>query len=469
MPPTPPANRPRGRALVNGQQRTAADGLASTGTHHRSSGLLSLRPPPLKLRKKRPTSDQPPAVPSITPALARPEAKADLECISQTSEDAPIPSIRLEPPSYPPPPPPFAWTSTSAVDESTSQESQGRETREQRPPGPVRRTPTSSKRSSIYRSSQFLDGEGQVDRKKLSIYLSGVLDTTFNVDDESAVQTPLPWDHAQRVSQASNEWRNSIRADAFSNGSVMKCQCAPGTVICQCYSSSEFEHFRRGQGEHKQNASISSTTCFLSIPRARFRSNLGDVEEVDTPVSPPPLMYDSEDSSSGDDFDWSLPNSPTFHDRQMHYQQTPTPAPRQPPTQRAPVPSFSLPFSRGRQIRPRFQADRTSMPWEQPSPTSTVPTLASISTVSTFSFNFRDDDDEAETEYDPFDDGSDVSEIRTFEPIQTAKPVLVHCKGPSPQSIKYGLHHRYDTRTGASYSSTDTFGYGYGYATVSVS
>lgn len=456
MPPTPPAKRPRARALVNGQQRALADGLENAGPQHRNSEGLSLLPAPLKLRKKRPTSEQPPATDATLHFDSRKRAEEHADLKPRSAATAPLLQRRF--PLTAPPCPPFTWSLREP--EVSSHEGQGLERQGQKPVDPVTRSAASSKRSS-YRSSQFLDGEGQLDRKKLSVYLSGVLDTTFNVDVDPVEQTPLPSDYAQRVSYASNEWRAPIRSDAFSKGNVMSCRCPPGVVMCQCYSSPEFEHFRRGHGEHKANPSISSTTCFLSVPRARFRSNLVDVEEADTPSSPPPLMYDSEESS--DEFDWSLPNSPTFQERDMHYQQTPTPAPRQPPTTRPPIPSFSLPFSRGRQIRPQFQADRNSMPWEQPSPSSSIPTLASISTVSTFTFDFRDDDDV--TEYDPFGDGSDVSEIRTWEPIQKAKPVLVHCKGPSPQSIKYGLDYRYNkTRAAGSYSSTDTFGY----ATVSV-
>ncbi|EXJ92804.1 hypothetical protein A1O3_01358 [Capronia epimyces CBS 606.96] len=449
MPPTPPTKRPRARALLTDQPRLAVNSTTGTGSQHRNSDCPTLRPAPLKLRKKRPFSNQPPA-----PAAPSIESNAGLAF--QSATPSPIPQWE---PSSPTAPDPASSAWPLPVPEPRSQEGVGSDTEDQRRLEPVARTPVSSKRASC-RTSLFLDGDGQVDRKKLSMYLSGVLDPSFKVAVDSTEQTPLPFDFAERVSYASNEWRESFRPDAFSKGDVVNCQCPPGVVMCQCYSSPEFEHFRRGQGEHKANPSISSTTCFLSVPRARFRSTLVDVTEVDTPSSPPPLMYDSEDS---DEFDWSLPNSPTFQRRQLQYQQTPTPAARQPPTKRPPVPSFSLPFSHGKQIRPKFHVDRTSMPWEQPSPSSSIPTLASISTISTFTFDFRDDDDE--TDYDPFDDGSDVSEIRTWEPIQKAKPVLIHCKGPSPQSIKYGHDFRYRTRTAGSYSSDDTFGY----ATVSAS
>ncbi|EHY60514.1 hypothetical protein HRR83_000272 [Exophiala dermatitidis] len=426
MPPTPP-NRPRARAVRQDHQRTAGEDLNSARSHQRHSDGPSLKPAPLRFRKKRPTSIQPPV-----PTTSKYVPENDYASVAPSSPTIPWPQLVLD------------------------------EHEEQWPLQPPSCSLAPSQRTSSCRSSQFLGPEGELDRKKLSVYLSGVLDTSFRVDVDSVDDTPLPLDHAERVSYASNDWRASYQSDPFSTANIADCQCPPGVVICRCCSSPEFEHFRRGHGGHKPKPSISSTTCFLAVPRARFRSTLVDVEEVDTPSSPPPLMYDSEDS---EELDWSLPNSPTFEDRRQHYQQTPTPAPRprEPHTARPPVPSFSLPFSRGRQIRPKFHDDRNSMPWEQPSPSSTIPTLASISTVSTFTFDFGDEDDQ--TEYDPFDDHSDVSEIRTWEPIQKAKPVLVHCKGPSPISIKYGHDYHYKTRDAGYYSSTDTFGY----ATLSVS
>jgi hypothetical protein len=98
------------------------------------------------------------------------------------------------------------------------------------------------------------------------------------------------------------------------------------------------------------------------------------------------------------------------------------------------------------------------------SPTSTAPTLASISTISTFNFDFGTTTDaqtdyDYDYDYDHFDGPADVTEIRTYEPIQKAKPVLVHCRGPSPQIIKYGYGRAGDSS--CSYSPQSSAGGGY--------
>jgi len=51
-------------------------------------------------------------------------------------------------------------------------------------------------------------------------------------------------------------------------------RCSSG-VICEHQSSEDFQRFRYGYGHqhHKQQDSISSTRCMISIPRARFRTD----------------------------------------------------------------------------------------------------------------------------------------------------------------------------------------------------
>ncbi|KIW17143.1 hypothetical protein PV08_04334 [Exophiala spinifera] len=503
MPPTPPVNRPNiARMILSEQQRTVAMDGPEPSLKHRLSDVQRLRPPPLKLRKKKPTeSSLPPSTTSSPlvgfelPLPSPSDVDEEPLPLFTTGYDAPSQGTHLGVPA------PSARASSVLVPEYNivvdgPPEERGPAIGEEQPSA---QTGALSKRTS-YRKSQWLDGQGELDRKRLSMYLSGVLDPSFEVVEESAYLTPLPHNARASILQHENQalddasyatsfslrssWRFSALSNASHNSrrpapiqirddaSAKDCHCPPGVIICKCCSSPEFERFRRVHSEHKSNPSVSSTTCFLSIPRARFRSNLGEVDEMDTPSTPPGLMYDSEDS---DEFDWSLPNSPTFHERTLHYQDTPTPAPRQPPKTRGPVPSFSLPFSHGKQIRPQFHVDRTqsSSPRtsQHPSSTSTVPTLASISTVSTFTFDFcRNDDDEEDnqTEYDLSDEVTEISEIRTFKPVQKAKPVLVHCRGPSPQSIKYGQHRLRHKVADSDDSFSSTENWGTGYATIYV-
>lgn len=481
MPPTPPANRLRLSIPSTEQPSSISTDSPSLGSRHRESDVPHLRPPPLKLRKKKLVAPNHPCT-TLSPVID----SEQVQSVSKENFNAtlqPLPAIvvgtqldiLLVPPQIS-----SARASSVAVPECPIVVEPEEAPEEEAPAAPVARSPLPAKRAS-YRTSQWLDGQGELDRKKLSVYLSGVLDPTFEVVEEPSDCTPRPFDarrntqqhgHRQgreswRFSGFSNAWRHSHCPDMLSKGvpRVRKdCRCPLGVVICQCYSSPEFERFRRTQSEHRPNPSVSSTTCFLQVPRARFRSALGDVQEVDTPSSPPGLMYDSEES---DEFDWSLPSSPTYKQRRLHYLDTPTPAPRQThPLPRAHVPSFSLPFSHGKQIRPRYQVDRyEAMQWGQhPSPSSTIPTLASISTVSTFTFDFGDNDDA--TDYDPFDDHTELTEIRTFEPVQKAKPVLVHCRGPSPQSIKYGHHLKHQMDNSGSFASSEDLAHGY--ATVYV-
>lgn len=460
---------------------------------HRLSRVQPLRPPPLKLRKKMLVEgDQPYTTSSpllgLDQLLPSP-TEVDEDPFPQFTRDydAPSQGTHLGVPAAP-----SARASSVLVPEYNIVVDAPPEERESATEEESAHNDVCAKRTS-YRRSQWLDGRGELDRKRLSMYLSGVLDPSFEVGEDSGYLTPLPHNARASILQHENQapddvsyptsMRNSWRFSALSNAShnshrptpiqirddasAKDCHCPPGVIICKCCSSPEFERFRRVHSEHKSNPSVSSTTCFLSIPRARFRSNLGEVEEMDTPSTPPGLMYDSEDS---DEFDWSLPNSPTFQERAMHYQDTPTPAPRQPPKTRPPVPSFSLPFSHGKQIRPHFHVDRArSSPRvsQHPSPSNTIPTLASISTVSTFTFDFCADDD-TQTEYDLFDEVTEISEIRTFEPVQKAKPVLVHCRGPSPQSIKYGHHHLRHKIADSDDSLSSTGNWGPGYATIYV-
>lgn len=452
MPPTPPANKSRARVPSNGQHNQQ-----NVPPRHRRSELLQLLPAPLKVRKKNHAADNHISAPEAawingfdrvhTPTLDQRRPFSDpLEAQGMTlaSATAPVNDRRAFRASK--------ATSLSSRDQQAS------------PRTSIVHSSSSIKPPSS-RSSLWWDPNGQVDRKKLSVYLSQVLDSSFDPVEDPNDQTLMSPSFANQVfdrregaygsagyrySYFSDDMHYCLSPESEHGGeyptiTTVSCSCPPGTVICQCHSSPEFERFRKSKAEHKPQPSISSTTCYLSVPRARFHSTLGDVHEVDTPASPPELMYDSEDSEGSD---WSLPNSPTVGktERDLHLQ-TPTPAPRArvPNTYRPAVPSFSLPFSHGRQIRPRLQHDRrhTGMPWEQQdaSPTSTIPTLASISTISTFTFDFGDNDNA--TEYDPFEEGSVMTEIRTWEPIHKAKPVLVHLPGPSPQSSKYVRVHRY--------------------------
>ncbi|KAK7900770.1 hypothetical protein LTR67_003054 [Exophiala xenobiotica] len=511
MPPTPPANRAQVKRIMSEQQRTVALDNPVPGSKHRDSDVQHLRPPPLKLRKKRLVEANQPYTTS-SPLLGSDQADSSPREVPFSVHDVvtePFPQLPTEVAvpnhtsylspnytSYLAPLAPSIRASSVGVPECNIIVEEPADEQDETPSEAFSQYSFPSKRSS-YRKSQWLDGRGELDRKRLSMYLSGILDTSFDVEEESTYLTPLPLDARASIlkhgSQAPREpWRfstassfgsrNSHRPaplDTRDAASVKDCHCPPGVIMCKCCSSPEFERFRRVHSDHKPNPSVSSTTCFLSIPRARFRSTLGDeVEQVpDTPSTPPGLMYDSDDS---DELDWSPLNSPTFQDRRLHYLDTPTPAARrEPPTQRPPVPSFSLPFSHGRQIRPRFlhaDSSRTSVPRagagaqpQRASPSSSIPTLASISTVSTFTFDFGDDEDN-QTEFDFFDEGStEMSEIRTFEPVQKAKPVLVHCRGPSPQSIKYGHHHlRHKVADSDDSFSAESDNWGTGYATIYV-
>lgn len=437
MPPTPPANKPRARAVVSDPQRMVDDDSTVLGSKQTDSNLPQLRPAPLRLRKKKLVGANHPsttASPRIGSNHVRTPSRSHRRPFSHVENVAvaPRPETSFTVPEYPPDNPVQGFA-TSTVPRIPCLEVQ-----EPKPTESTANNIAHIKKPS-YRASQWLDRNGQIDRKKLSVYLNRALDTSFDVV-EDPLQSPLLLNHARWSTQKhsgsveTEPYRLSYMSDCVPVPEIT-CRCPPGAVICHCHSSQEFEDFRRRHAEHKPNPSISSTTCFLSVPRARFQSTLVNVQEVDTPSSPPDLMYDSEDS---DEFDWSLPNSPTIDERQLRYQQTPTPLPREPNTGRPSIPSFSLPFSHGKQIRSRLQYDRDSgMSWgQQTSPSSTIPTLASISTISTFTFEFGGDDDV--TEYDPFEQSCGYSEIRTWEPIQKAKPILVHCRGPSPQSIKYG-------------------------------
>lgn len=473
MPPTPPVNRSHARMILSEEQRNPVHDNPRFGSKQTDSEVPHLRPPPLKLRKKKLVeANQPYTTSSPLSWIEQNQPAAHRDHVD------PIPQLLVEDVAVnqdtlaPHPPASSARASSVLVPEFNLTVQRPPESRDQPPIQADDPDALQAKRLS-YRRSQWLDVEGQLDRKKLSIYLSDILDPSFKVIDESEYLTPLPSDarssirereshlarESWRFSFFSEDRRQSHRGSKIETQSLKDCGCPSGAIICHCSSSPEFERFRRVHSDHKPNPSVSSTKCLLSIPRARFRSNLNDVEEMDSPSTPPGLSYDSEDT---DESDWSMPNSPTFQERRYHHQETPTPAPRQPPMPRAPVPSFSLPFSHGRQIRPRFHIDSAHYSDQQSSPTSTVPTLSSISTVSTFTFDFGADD---ETEYDPFDDNSELTEIRTFEPVQKAKPILIHCKGPSPQSIKYGHYRRHRVTKSGSISSLEK---GYGYATVYV-
>ena len=481
MPPTPPANKQRMRRLLREQQQIANERLPTHPLVQAGQPPppppspspppipAQLRPAPLRLRKKRianlnhthprPTlkvvNPDPPLPEHSVPCpptrkhhdnVRKPRLGARTDGVPPTP--ACSPALRND---FPPPPP-----ALPVVDEWLAQ----KEAESQPPP----------KRRS-HRPIQWLGPNGQVDRKKLSIYLSKVLDSSFEVidvpDRNDLLSSPTllsprlgntnHWGkcendqpRARRPALATQRSEDSIiscesEKPRFAGSCHVRiqCKCPPGVALCHSCSSEEFEKFRRRQTEHKTNPSVSSTKCIMSVPRARFRGTLAGVEEPEAPSSPPALIYDSEESEESD---WSSPtisSDPSAYVPPLHA--TPTPAPRGTAmarpnaVSRPSVPSFSLPFTHGRQITPRIVRDSSnymSGNCLSSSPTSTVPTLASISTISTFAFDFSEKDDE--TEYDPFDHASELTEIRTYEPIQKARPVLVHCRGPSPHSIKYG-------------------------------
>ncbi|KEF59363.1 uncharacterized protein A1O9_04207 [Exophiala aquamarina CBS 119918] len=425
MPPTPPADKQRVMRLLREQQQIANENvpkhlLAPAGQAPPPPIPAQLRPAPLKLRKKRP---------------------------AQLNHTHPRPTLRVINPD-----PQSSESSTSWPTLPVQDNWPAPKDAEYQPP---------LKRRS-HRASQWLGPNGQVDRKKLSVYLSKVLDSSFQNDQPyvrpSALPTPVSEDSIIASKQRQPRYPGSCHVQA-------QCACPPGVALCHSCSSEEFEQFRRRQIEHKSNPSVSSTKCIMSVPRARFRGTLADVVEPEPPSSPPELMYDSEESEESD---WSSPTiSSDTNTSAPSVPVTPTPAPRknavprQNAVSRPNVPSFSLPFTHGRQITPRIVRDSTNCMSGDPfasSPASTVPTLASISTISTFAFDFSEKDDE--TEYDPFEQGSELSEIRTYQPIQKAKPLLVHCRGPSPQSIKYGHAYSYrSNRSPRSYQVSEDSGY----------
>lgn len=472
MPPTPPANKQRAMRILRDQQQIAEERLPKPQPIPSAQTVQStptqLRPAPLRLRKKRPAQvnhTQPrPTLRVINPDPQSPEASvpcSPTRGYHDIIQKNPVLARTVVVPPTPVSSPTFgnelqsSWPGLTVEDEGTAQ------TEGKQPP---------FKRRS-HRASQWLSPTGHIDRKKLSVYLNKVLDSSFQVidtpDSDDLLSSPLllsprpgntdQWGRREEPVQGSESFllASELEQARFAEPSHVRprCPCPPGAALCHSCSSLEFEQFRRRQIEHKPNPSVSSTKCLLSVPRARFRSTLPDVEEPESPSfpsSPPGLMYDSEESEMSD---WSCPDSSTVVSSPApSVQFTPTPAPRtiavpRPnAVSRPSVPSFSLPFTHGRQITPRIVRDSTNCMSGDPfcsSPASTVPTLASISTISTFTFDFATEDDA--TDYDPFDQGSGMSEIRTYEPIQKAKPVLVHCRGPSPQSIKYG--HAYSHRS----------------------
>lgn len=495
MPPTPPANKQRLMRLLREQQQIENERIPKhplTPSGQAQPPIPGqLRPAPLRLRKKRPAqlnhTHPRPTLRVICPDTQSPECSVPCSptkkhhdivgkngVAARTDLVSPIPvcppTTRNDFQS--------SWPALPVEDKWPTQKDA-----EYQPP---------LKRRS-HRASQWLGPNGQVDRKKLSIYLSKVLDSSFQVidvpDRDDLLSSPTllspqldsvgHWGklqndqpYARRPALPTQASEDSIityepEKARFAGSCHVRAQCAcpPGVALCHGCSSEEFEQFRRRQAEHKANPSVSSTKCIMAVPRARFRGTLADVEEPETPSSPPGLMYDSEESEESD---WSSPTISSDASTSVpSVQATPTPAPRatamprQNAVSRPNVPSFSLPFTHGRQITPRIVRDSTNCMSADPfssSPTSTVPTLASISTISTFTFDFAEKDDE--TEYDPFEQGSELSEIRTYEPIQKAKPVLVHCRGPSPQSIKYGhaYSHR-SNRSPRSYQISEDSGY----------
>lgn len=486
MPPTPPMNKQRGTRLLRDQQQIAKEKLPShqftTSSQKQQTTPAQLRPAPLKLRKKRPAElnhTQPrPTLRVINPDPQSPDNSVPCSP-TRGYHDGDLTQTALARTVVVPPTPvcsptfgdelQYSWPAITVEDEGAA-------------PANTELKPQFKRRS--HRASQWMGPNGNVDRKKLSVYLSKVLDSSFEVidtpDRDDLLSSPLllsPYlDNADQWSRRGDDERYSRRptqqvqpSKHFLIASELeeaqfqqphqerrRCACPPGVALCHSCSSQEFEQFRRRQVEHKPNQSVSSTKCILSVPRARFRATLPDVQEPESPSeasSPPGLMYDSEESEESD---WSSPSSVTaVSSPAPSVQVTPTPAPRSTAVprpnavSRPSVPSFSLPFTHGRQITPRIVRDSTGCMSGDPfcsSPTSTVPTLASISTISTFTFDFATEDDG--TEYDPFENGSELSEIRTYEPIHKAKPVLVHCRGPSPQSIKYG--HAYSQRSNGS-------------------
>lgn len=485
LPPTPPANKQRAIRLWRDQQQQAIEALPQVQDEimeePQEKIQSRLRPAPLRLRKRR-SAQQKHTSAKPTLRVINPDPKTPDQSVVDLTAQA-EPAVPAQPFSFPVPGiiPPTPLSSPSwGNDDLTPWPTLVTEDDHLRS---TQSAPPLLKRKS-YRNSQWIDLNGQVDRKKLSIYLTKALDSSFQVidavDSDDLFQTPalrsprpesnygwckktiagestgLKITGSEPAKRALSYYEDVAPQFAASKSRAQvptlpsshltsRCACPPGVLLCKTCSSQEFENFRRRQSEHKPNPSVSSTKCLLAVPRARFRTTLKNLDESPSPSSPPGLMFDSDE---GEDSDWSVPNSPDRAETPIPaMQETPTPAPRPAAAfarpnavSRSNVPSFSLPFSHGRQIRPRvYQAEsnRTSARHTfSSSPSSTVPTLASISTISTFAFDFSNTD--AHTDYDPFDESYEHGEIRTYEPVQKAKPVLVHCRGPSPVTIKYG-------------------------------
>lgn len=485
LPPTPPANKQRAIRLWRDQQQQAIEALPQVQDEimeePQEKTQSRVRPAPLRLRKRR-SAQQKHTSAKPTLRVVNPDPKTPDQSVVDLTAQA-EPAVPAQAFSFPVPGiiPPTPLSSPSlGNDDLTPWPTLVAEDDHLRA---TQSAPPLLKRKS-YRNSQWIDLNGQVDRKKLSIYLTKALDSSFQVidavDSDDLFQTPalrsprpesnygwckkplagepvgLKITGSEPAKRALSYYEDVAPQFAASKSRAQvptvpssyltsRCACPPGVLLCKTCSSQEFENFRRRQSEHKPNPSVSSTKCLLAVPRARFRTTLNNLDESPSPSSPPGLMFDSDE---GEDSDWSVPSSPDRAETPIPaMQETPTPAPRPAAAYARPnavsrsnVPSFSLPFSHGRQIRPRvYQAEsnRTSARHTfSSSPSSTVPTLASISTISTFAFDFSNTD--AQTDYDPFDESYEHGEIRTYEPVQKAKPVLVHCRGPSPVTIKYG-------------------------------
>jgi len=263
--------------------------------------------------------------------------------------------------------------------------------RSEPPPGASRPTTRASCRISAWLNVDL----GEVDHRKLSRYLGGVLDSSFHIGD-------LPG------ASIEHERPELLRRESDSNSQKPSpgCTCPPDVIICQCHSSQEFQKFRQSRGEHKSNESVSSTRCFLSVPRARFYSPLGEPE--DDPCSPsestssssptPELVYDSDGSSAADEIEWPFPPSP-MGNANAFFPSPITPAPTGRPTgstklqkRRTPrestIPSFSLPLRPGNHPQRQTCRETWSPVFPPKSATRSAPFLGSLSTMSSFAFDF---------------------------------------------------------------------------------
>lgn len=464
MPPTPPANRrvprpfedsppvPKLVLSLDDERSIQLDDDVFQSSPRPSSTLV---PAPLKLRR---TVDVPPA-PLSAPLPVRSHSSQSLKRSPTFRAGAQGP-----PPLLPAPPP--IIRAHSANDVITEAESARRPAGYQTPTRrkqPVSRHLSPEKHGngrSSWRISEWLDVQGDVDHRKLSVYLGNILNTSFTINDIQALTKQKGATDIIIVDDDSDDdffedflnhpkkrcpsqvarieplhRQRSLRQEALASTRSSKvyffnrCTCPANTIICQCNSSEEFQEFKQWH-MHKTNPSVSSTVCMLQIPRARFRTTLPEIEPTPpTVTSPPGLAYDSDD------------NEP----------ETPSRKPITPPRQKG-VRSFSRPFRPDSTTSSEFYHDPEPATPDTPE-LEKSPFLGSVSTMSTFSFDFQTDseDDKAadhhqqsptvviRENYDDLDNEADFEIEETLAAAQAVitstvkvKPIMVDCRAKSP-------------------------------------